>query len=567
MPRIPLTIGLAAGVLLLLLVAAAPAFAVDGVRVLPDSQDGGNRWQFGADVSDHFVAYVQGINPFSDEAVIALKSLDNDHTPITFGSDLTAGFKNLQPRILSYDGKIYVVWSQISLASGDTDIWIWQGTYDTGTQWFTADDGFPKPLSTGTITTDDGTTASQQWSPAIGLVHEVDDSDHIVVAWEDTRDNGYAAPVIYYGDLSADQSYTDPSWVDNGGPASFGVAFDQTDVLARGQHAPDVGSTGVYWLDDRWSFWDSGNLTDTAIWRARPTFEGLVPGPCFTDFNHTYDNGMSSGVGGGPRVTGSGAVWLRSGPYGDQYAFEPMMKSGGSLAKTVSPMTNPVSPDAWYTPGQTATGMTLAGAHLDRKDAIDLDVFFFDPVTQQRMPVCDLGNPAGATMDDHPDYWRKLQSEPAIGPSLGGYRVVWTDNRDAALTGAEDNADSRLYEAFVPTVTIKAARTLKGATISTKVSPNFAGKRVRLELVKASTKYGATLYTVLHSKLSTEKTLSSQSGAGWTFKSLLKGTYLVRIRFLGGTKYAYDGSTVATPDMVAVPHIPNVSKVMKIVVK
>ena len=136
--------------------------------------------------------------------------------------------------------------------------------------------------------------------------------------------------------------------------------------------------------------------------------------------------------------------------------------------------------------------------------------------------------------------------------------------------GDDSTADSRLYEAFVPTVTIKAGLSLrlgKSLTISTTVAPNFAGAKVRLELVKATSRYGATVYTVVRSKYSTEKTLLSSSSASWSFRPTVKGTYLVRVRFLGGAKYAFDGATVATPSMVAVPHVPNVSKVLKIVVK
>ena len=569
-PRRLLLMAATVTALLLLLVAAAPALASDGVRVLPDSQDGGTAWQYGADVSGHFVVYVQGTDPTSDEGTIALKSLDNDHTPITLSVGLAGGVKGIQPRILVYDDKIYVVWSQIDLTTFDTDVWIWQGTYDAGTEWFTADEGFPKPFVTGTDSSGDVPITSSQWAPSIGLVHLPNGSDHIVAAWEDSRDNGPYAPLIYYADLTSDQSYTDPSWIDNGGPATNGAAIDQTDVLARGQHTPDIGYSGIYWLDERWSFWDQGNLTDTAVWRASFTAEGLVAGPFFSDANHSYDEGFSGGTGGGPRATGSGAVWLRQGPYADRWAYEPVTKSPRSTLQTVCPTTGPTSPDAWYTPGQTATGIALSGAHLDRADAIDQDVFFYDPATRQRMPVCDLGNPAGATMDGTPDYWRKQQYEPAIGPAPGGYRVVWTDNRDAAPTAGEDTADARLYEAFVPTVTIKAGTSLrfgKTLVISSTVTPNFAGSKARLELVKSTTRYGAAVYTTLRSKYATTKTLSGASTASWSFKPTAKGTYLVRVRFLGGAKYAYDGQTIAGPDFVAVPHVPNVSKVVKIVVK
>ena len=36
-----------------------------------------------------------------------------------------------------------------------------------------------------------------------------------------------------------------------------GTAVDYTDLMARGEWAPVVGPKGVYWLDDRYSFWTS----------------------------------------------------------------------------------------------------------------------------------------------------------------------------------------------------------------------------------------------------------------------------------------------------------------------
>jgi hypothetical protein len=89
----------------------------------------------------------------------------------------------------------------------------------------------------------------------------------------------------------------------------------------------------------------------------------------------------------------------------------------------------------------------------------------------------------------------------------------------------------------------------------------------RRTLVRATSKYGAPQYTVLRSTLSTTKALSMSSAASWTFKPTKKGTYLVRIYFYGGAEYTYNGTAVASGDDVAVPHIPNVSKVLRIVVK
>ena len=41
----------------------------------------------------------------------------------------------------------------------------------------------------------------------------------------------------------------------------------------------------------------------------------------------------------------------------------------------------------------------------------------------------------------------------------------------------------------------------------------------------------------------------------------------MRIYFYGGAKYMLNGTGVATGNDVVVPHVPNVSKVLRIVVK
>jgi hypothetical protein len=133
----------------------------------------------------------------------------------------------------------------------------------------------------------------------------------------------------------------------------------------------------------------------------------------------------------------------------------------------------------------------------------------------------------------------------------------------------------KLFEAFVPRVSIKAGLSLrsgislrlgKSTTISATVSPNFAGFKATLQLVKAAR---PGIYTVLRSKYSSTKTLSSSSTASWTFKPTVKGTYLVRIYFAGGTRYYSDGTLAGSNSGFdyKVPHVPNDSRVVKVVVK
>ena len=569
-----LIISLAAGALLLL-VAAAPALAADGVRVIPAGSDAGMTNQGNPDVSGPFLAYIQNTIPPSDDTVICLKSLLDDAPPRQISRP--DGYKDFNPRIL-YEGAtqtIWVVWSRMNLTTYDTDLWLWKGTYswDPDGNFTPADDGYPKLLVSGT-TGAAAPVTSDQWEPSIGLVHE-GDTDHVVVAWEDGRDNGPIAPLIYAWDLTADTSYQDMGWATSDGPGTAGMALDSTPPQARGQFAPDVGYTGVYWLDDRWSFLNSDwTAMDTAVWRS--DLAGSTVDPYFSDTNHTYDNGSNYGGGPagnelGPRVTSNGAAWLRSGPYTDPDAYEPVSKAVGGSVSVFAPMAQPDRFDTWYTPGQSATVYALMGHHANSSKAIDYDVFFYDPATHQTMPVCDTGWPPGTDPELVPNYYTKQQADPAIGPAYYAYRVVWTDFRDSTLGVDDSLTDGRLYEAFVPMVTISSkASSLKlgkSTTISAAVTPNFATYNVRLQLVRATTKYGAPQYTALRSSLSTTKALSTRSAASWTFKPTKKGTYLVRIYFYGGAKYTYNGSAVATGSDVAIPHIPNVSKVIRIVVK
>jgi hypothetical protein len=577
MSRWLLIISLAAGALLLMLVAAAPAFAADGVRVMPANSGAGTTNQSNADVSGPFMAFIRNTIPPSDDTVICLKSLLDDAPPWQISRP--DGYKDFNPRILyeNVTGKttIWVVWTRMNLTTGDADLWLWKGTYswDPNGDFTPADDGYPKLLVSGT-TGGAAPTTSNQWEPSIGLVHE-SDGDHVVVAWEDSRDNGWLAPLIYSWDLTADTSYQDIGWATSDGPGTAGAYLDYEPPQARGQFAPDVGYTGVYWLDDRWSFLNSDwTLKDTAVWRADPA--NSTAGPYFSETDRANDNGSNAGGGPGgnelgPRVTGNGVAWLRSGPYGDPDAHEPVSKAIGGSAAVFAPMAQPDRFDTWYTPGQSATAFAIMGHHAGSAKAIDYDVFFYDPATRQAVPVCDIGWPPGTDPDSVPSYYTKQQADPAIGPAYCGYRVVWTDFRDSASATDDSLADSRLYEAFVPTVSIKssasALRLGKRATISATVAPNYATYKVRLQLVRATRTYGATQYTVLRSALSTTKALSIRSAASWTFKPTRKGAYLVRIYFYGGAKYTYNGTAVASGGDVAIPHIPNVSKVLRIVVK
>ena len=300
---------------------------------------------------------------------------------------------------------------------------------------------------------------------------------------------------------------------------------------------------------------------DTAVWRA--DLASSTAGPFFSDTDHAYDNGSNGGFrsadGLGPRVTGNGVAWLRSGPYGDPDAYEPVAKAVGGSAAVFSPITQPVDFDTWYTPGQSATAYTFMGLHAGSLKAIDYDVFFYDPATHQTMPVCDIGWAPG-TDPETPNYYTKQQADPAIGPGL--LRLPRGLDRLSRLDAGRRRQPGRRS----PVRSLRAdgdhqverdhAEPGKSATISAPVAPNFASYNVRLQFVRATTRYGATQYTALRSSLSVIKALSSRSAASWTFKPTKKGTYLVRIYFSGGAKYTYNGSAVATGGDVGRPPHP-----------
>ena len=554
----------------LFLAAAASALAADGVRVMPTPAASPYSGQGEADISGNFAAFMSNDPANGDDAVISLKYLLDDSAPWSIARP--PGYKDMAPTILVDSGTIYVVWTRLTLSDPwDSDLWIWKGHYDVpGAEFVAANDSYPKPLVVGS---DADAPPAEQSAPSLGLAR-VSGGDDVVLAWEDDRDNGAYAPLVYFMDLTADTAFDDPAWVESGGAATAGSAVDQTDVLARGQHAPDVGLGGIYWLDDRWSFWDDGNLTDTAVWRANLNTSPVTVGPFFSDTDHAYDNGAD----GGPKVTWNGAMWLRSGPYGGPSISRPYVKPAGGSGYTMGPAIQPFEPDTYTWPGASTSGVVLAAAHLDRTDAVDSDIFYFNAATGQRIPVCDQGNPAHTDPDSHPDYFKKQQMNATIGPAPGGYRVIWSDMRDAQPGSSEDTPDAVLYEAFVSTISARARVTtvIHGATarIAVTVSPDFAGTKVDLQLVKAVRAHGATTYTVVK-KLSSATLVSAKalvlgapsSTATLSWKTKLKGNYLLRVWFPGGPRYSYDGVTPAGGKVAAVPHVPGASNIVKVRVK
>jgi hypothetical protein len=561
-------LALVATAVVAMLACAAPAFAADGVRVIPDGVVGGASYtQRGADISGDFVAFEKNAIPPSDAQTIAVKYLNADAAPFVISNDDTKYYRANRPRILSWGGTIYVVWTRASLMEGwDEDVMIWQGTYDPASNVYTpTDPSFPKPLATGSFF-GPAPEITYQTNANIGVTN-VGGSDAVIAVWEDSRDNGASVPLVYMMNLTADASYTDPDWVSGGGPQSSGAAIDHTDIWARGQHVPAVGATGIYWLDERWSLWDGGTLSATAVWRADLSGASPVTGSFWTESDPANDNGQDTYPGGGPVATGDGAVWLRSGPYG-AWVSQPFAKSVGGSGHVVTWMTGAAGPDAWNDPGATATGFTMMGAPSGVPDAIERDIYAYFPRTGQRIPICDVHWPAGTDPDATPNYYLKYQFDPAIGPASapGTYRVLWADDRDSQLGLDDSLADPRLYEAFVPGVSLKLRKThvLFGTrlTLTAHVEPDFTGEKVKLQLVHRMYSHGITVWGAA-TAYSTVKTLDGSSNAAWSTTVHTHGSFYVRAYFYGGQKYGVDG--VSTDGVRTVPHVPNYSNVVKVV--
>ncbi len=529
---------------------ASTALAADGVRVVPAAEPSPYAGEFEPAISGAYIAYTC-TNPLnSDDSVIRIKYLGDDSPPQTIGNR-PAGYKDASPAILVQGDEITVVWTRMTLEPPwDSDLWIWKGTYGGAAAGFVpVDDVYPQALVTGPL---DTTPVSTQAFAAIGLV-PIAGEDHAVVAWEDTRDYAPWIPRIYYMDLTAETTWD---------PATAGTAADNTDIYARGQTQPAVGSSGIYWLDDRLSWWDSGDLKDTAVWRYDfGTFEAAA---FFTDSNHTYDNGAYDG----PKVTSNGAMWLREGPYGGPDVQMPFIKPSGGSGHTVGPIVQPLDPAAFTRAGASSTGLAIGGKHANSASSTDWDIFFYDTTAGVQVPVCDRS----LTLPEAQAF-KNNQMSPAIGNAFYAYRVAWVDQRDSA---GEDTPDAKLYQAFVPTVgwSIRASAMLNLATLRVvaTVKPDFSGEPVYLQRLTRTLSKGAVVYRPYRGYLAKAAMMagpanSNSSVATLKWRPKVKGTYYLRVWFAGGAKYAADGATIATGNQTVVPHVANCSKVVKLTVK
>jgi hypothetical protein len=562
-----------AAVVALFATVAGAAMAVDGAKVFDSGA------QLGYDQFDTHIA--------GDVAVWQATSWDTDSSlwgpERVWAYDLAAGGGSpkavmlsdptspntylVRPTALYRDGKLYVVWQQIhaDVTSGwteDDDLWIWVGTV-AGDGTLTPDDGFPKPLVTGagSLATGDQT---YQTDPSIGVT-DVGGEQHIVVAWGDTRDygtfaNGEQAPQIYMLDLNTETDYQNLDYVSTGGPETAGTAVDLMPAVARGQNTPSVGPKGIFWIDLRESVWtdDVDPFLMGAVWRADLSSGSIDSSKVWDETVKTSDNSL-------PTATATGVTWIRRGPYDPDHLLGQLMGwSVGGSGGLLCPGRQTGQASVYYAEGDSRTVYAFAARHGDSASFAEPDIFLYDSATDARVPVCTFqdADPARETLS--------VQQDPALGPlpngAPSGQRIVWSDNRDNT-TGLDDSvARYELRQAFVPTVTIKGGGTIglkTSVTITGTVAPNFYGSKARLQLCKKKSVAGVSTWVAV-STVGSDKVLGSSSSARWTFKPLVKGTYYLRVWFLGGTKYGVDGVSTTAP---LVPTIANASRVVKLVVK
>ena len=117
----------------------------------------------------------------------------------------------------------------------------------------------------------------------------------------------------------------------------------------------------------------------------------------------------------------------------------------------------------------------------------------------------------------------------------------------------------------MPTVTasVDHARVEHGrtVTVTARVAPNFSGVKVRLQKGRRHVVHTPDESIVYFTGWSTvqSQALSATSKASLSWRPRVPGTYYLRVFFPGGKRY----TDVADRK---VPHVPNVSRIVRIVV-
>ena len=533
----------------LLALAAAPALAADGMPVLPVGWSGTPQSQTNPDLSSSSNTTVATWEetPWSPPAqpaftdstrVVACNLTKRVAWSLHPGAYPAVPGEQVEPTVLVCGShRVLIIYTQADRTQAgqlDEDLWIWEGD-SVGH----AAAGFPRLLVQGP-----SASPTLQYAPSLGRVSESGSGKHIVLAWQDTRDNGPAAPQIYLLDLSLDSNGNGtPDYKEHGfDPQTAGVRVAAT---AAPQLHPAVGSSGVWWDDWRGSINSRrvGRATSVeAVWRCMP--HGAVT----LDSRQVWAQSQPTPAGGASisslRPTTIGGTWLARGHWAGS-GWEPLAALIDRPARLVTVL---------HAPGELDTSgdrYVLTNEHSSSANG-DPDVLYYDATTHQAVPVCDVSRTLAAPSD--------LERRPAICGAPGGSRVVWQDARLSSGFDPQQPATS-VFQALVPTVSIDGMVDAGGVIrFFTHVTPNEAGHMVRLETGKKSTLYGSVPwyhdFTVVQ-----KQTLSARSQARFRWTPGRRGTYWVRVSFVGEPGYA-DGAT----NLAYVPHIANVSEVIKLVV-
>ncbi len=537
--KIPLLVVVAVATLL---ACAAPARAVDGVPLYPPGA--GHTYDSMsmrlADMSGPMVGVEMQpipvvVGPFLSR-VYGWNAAVGSNFPLTPIGGTPATVDQRGVTVLDVGAIVTYAWmQQDDPATTDWDVWLWKGD-DTGVAFA----GYPRRVVSGP-------KPSNQILPDLGIVRE-GTGDHVVLAWLDDRASAPTAPQVYMLDLSKDSNangtpdFEEPAF----DPATAGTRVDPGGGSKLGQWGPVVGAKGIFWIDDRHAIVHGSTKYGREVWRAS-LVAGSHPG-LFWSRKH-----LPAGSVNGLRATKAGAAWLASNLFYQGSGWMPLARRVGGNIRAVS-----FSGDGFAVSGGA---YALTDTHGGFPDG-DSDIFFKGATSGQVVPVCTVG---GVYDESQPTV---EQIEPAIATAPGGYRVVWSDSRQIANTPTTPQGQLayQLYVALVPTVALRAnIRTVlhgHAVTFSCSVSPNFSGAMVRLQRGRRTAKATPFGPAVIYHDWSVRgiRALSATSRATFTWTPQAKGTYYLRVRFAGGKRYTDVGSR-------KVPHVPNVSRVIRIVVK
>ncbi len=533
----------------LLALTAAPALATDGVPVLPIDWSGTPQSQTNPDVSSsggtavatwEQTPWTPPAQPsFTDSTrVVAFNLTRRIAWSLHPGAYPAIPGEQVDPAVLVCGpNRVIIVYTQADRTQPgqlDEDLWIWEGDARGH-----AAAGFPRLLIKGP-----GSSPTLQYAPSLGRVFEPRSSGHIVLAWDDTRDNGPSAPQVYLLDLSrdGDRDGTPDFKEKNFDPETAGV---RVSASAAPQLHPAVGSSGVWWVDQRGggaSRRVGAPAGTEAIWRCMP--HGLVTLDSRRIWTRSTPTPAGSAYISCVRPTTIGGAWLTRGNWAGN-GWEPLTSPVGRPARLVTWLRSPGEMDT------SGDRYALTNGHNGATDA-DPDVLYYDRATRQAVPVCDVGR----TLDEPSD----LERQPAICDAPGGSRIVWQDARLSSGFEPQQPATC-LFQALVPTVTIDGMADAGGVMrFFTHVTPNEAGHVVRLETGKKKTLYGSVPWYYGFGVVQKRKLLA-RSTASFRWAPDRPGTYFVRVSLVGEPGYA-DGVTALTP----VPRVGNVSEVIKLVV-